>query len=131
MALNKGQSKPVGILPFNLADFIDVSSSSVMKMTFAKCFDKKAAIILTTSSKELDKTSDIMETESNATFETISDTYSECSMSQSNIDYQSPKPIQSSFELEKKRVRDQFSNPYLNIWVTDNNDDNLYTRIPV
>ena len=101
MALNKGQSKPVGILPFNLADFINVSSSSVMKMTFAKCFDKKAAIILTTSSKELDKTSDIMETESNATFETISDTYSECSMSQSNIDYQSQNLYNLVFNLRR------------------------------
>lgn len=40
MAMTKGQLKPVGILPFNLSDFINISPNSLMKLTFAKCFDK-------------------------------------------------------------------------------------------
>lgn len=36
MAVTKGQLKPVGILPFNLSEFIKISPNSVMKLTFAK-----------------------------------------------------------------------------------------------
>lgn len=97
MAMTKGQLKPVGILPFNLSEFVKISPNSVMKLTFAKCFDKKAAIILSTSSKEIEQCSEMLETESNATFETFSDTFSEFGTGRSHFEQTFTKPIQASF----------------------------------
>lgn len=79
MATTKGQLKPVGILPFNLSEFVGISPQSTMKLTFAKCFDPKAAIFLSTSKQEIEQTNENLETESNATMETVSDTFSEYS----------------------------------------------------
>ncbi|CAI2362584.1 unnamed protein product [Moneuplotes crassus] len=79
MAMTKGQIKPVGILPFNLSEFVSIPSQSTMKLSFAKCFDSKAAIFLSTSKQEIETNSDPLETESNATIENFSDTFSECS----------------------------------------------------
>jgi hypothetical protein len=97
MAVTKGQLKPVGILPFNLSDFIKIPPNSTMKLTFAKWFDKGAAIILTTSSTEIDQNNDFFETESNATMETISDSFSEFGMNNMNFERTTRNPIKSSF----------------------------------
>lgn len=79
MGMTKGQMKPVGILPFNLSEFVSIPSQSTMKLSFAKWFDPKAAIFLSTSKQEIETNSDPLETESNATIENFSDTFSECS----------------------------------------------------
>ena len=63
MAMTKGQLKPVGILPFNLSEFVNISPNSTMKLTFAKCFDSKAAIFLTTSKQEIESNGNTFETE--------------------------------------------------------------------
>lgn len=98
MALTKGQLKPVGILPFNLSEFISFPPNSTMKLTFAKWFDKNASITLSTSSKEVEPNSDVFETESNMTMETISDTFSEwASVATPVIEQATSKVMRSSF----------------------------------
>ena len=77
MAVTKGQNKPIGMMQFNLTDFLNAPMGALMKLTFSKCFDKNAAIVLTSSITPLENSSDHLETESSATVETISDTYSE------------------------------------------------------
>ena len=97
MAMTKGQLKPVGILPFNLSEFINVSPLSTMKLTFAKCFDPKAAIFVSTHKEVIDQNNDHFETESNATMETISDNFSEFGNNSFAFEKKAVKPNHASF----------------------------------
>ena len=95
-AIGNGEPKAIGVLSFNLSDFIKISPKNTVKLSFTKCFDKKAAIFLSTSVKEIDQNCDFVESESNVTMD-MSDTFSECSSNFQNIEVVSQSQMQSSF----------------------------------
>ena len=88
-AIGNGEPKPIGVLSFNLSDFIKISSNNTIKLSFTKCFDKKAAIFLSTSVKEIDQNWDYLENVSNYTMD-VSDTYSEWSANFPNVELVTP-----------------------------------------
>lgn len=100
-AIGNGEPKAIGVLSFNLSDFIKISPKNTIKLSFTKWFDKSAAIFLSTSVKEIDQNCDLVENESNVTMD-MSDSFSECSANLQNIEVISQSQNQSSFSTSEE-----------------------------
>ena len=108
-AIGNGEPKPIGVLSFNLSDFTKISPKNTIKLSFTKWFDKKAAIFLSTTVKEIDQNLDYLENVSNFTMD-VSDTYSEWSNSLPNVEVISPWQGQSSSSTSDETHKSGWNN---------------------